>query len=79
MNCPAAGCRHRGVRANPDDDMGAEWFICPNPNCVQGAWSRGERNPKRSGRAGSVVENLVSLTEEERERRVDLSVSEHLR
>jgi hypothetical protein len=66
MRCPS--CKHTAVRANPDDDMGPEWWICPNPNCVQNAWTRGERNPKRSGRAGSVVENLVSLTEEERER-----------
>lgn len=67
MHCPT--CRHRGIRANLNDEMGPEWWICPNPNCVQQAWSRGERNPERSGRAGRVVDNLVSLTEEERERR----------
>lgn len=67
MRCPT--CNHTAVRANPDDHMGAEWWICPNPNCVQNTWSRGERNPKRAGRAGAVVENLVSLGEEERERR----------
>jgi hypothetical protein len=72
MRCPT--CKARAIRANPDDDVGSEWFACVNPQCTQRAWSRGERNPKRSGRAGAMVDNLVSLTEEQRERRAAIYV-----
>jgi hypothetical protein len=70
MRCPT--CKAEAVRANPDDDMGAEWFMCVNPTCTQRAWPRGERNPKRERAA--VVENLVSLTEEQRERRAAIYI-----
>lgn len=64
MKCPA--CKHAAVRVNSDDHSGAEWFFCPNPQCTQSAWSRGE--PGGRGQRSPVVDHLVSLTEEERER-----------
>jgi hypothetical protein len=70
MHCPT--CKHRAVRANPDDHHGAEWWICPNPNCVQSSWSRGR--PGGRGQRSPLVDDLVSLTEEQRERAAHIYV-----
>lgn len=64
MRCPT--CKTKALRANPDDHEGSEWWICPNPSCTQVAWPRGKRSPR--GERSPLVDQLVSLTEEQRER-----------
>lgn len=66
MNCPTCGKRARRVQGADGGDR-REWFICPNFQCTQQAWSRGEPGPGR-GRRAPLVEDLVSLGEEHRER-----------
>ena len=66
MSCPTCGKRAVRVQGADEGDR-REWFICVNVQCAQTAWSRGEPGPGR-GRRAPVVENLVSLGEEHRER-----------
>jgi hypothetical protein len=67
MNCPTCGKRAIRVQGADEGDH-REWFACMNhANCTQRAWSRGEPGPGR-GRRAPLVEGLVSLGEEHRER-----------